>query len=171
MEENKAHEDPSYTLVEISKDTDIASWSEDKKKDFATTFTSRVNSARYIAFKTAQIIQQKALSRHYISLKHNRTIKDQYMGYGHHLDRSIPNLEEVAAERAELLIKTLPSLKQVVAIVDPETSKKIARRDILLAKANTLKEKLGEIGEAVILSELDPLMTIEALRKLISTEN
>lgn len=188
---------PANALAQLN-DTAIAMWSDEKKKDFVGTFAQRARVARYILEKTAQIILDKAYERHYISTKHlnelaktpgayqtqalrqviSADLYDKPEGRDSYYraptmvgGRNITQLDDIARERSEAILKELPQLRKAIEIISPDTAKLMAQRDTILEKGNKLAEKLEEIAQPIAMSDLDQKMTIGDFRKMVKDRN
>ena len=156
-------------LATLQNADTLATWSDEKKKQYLDVFEDRLLAARYILKKTAEYIQRKAVDRKFISYKHTRDL-DRLHGSVDisKCSRSKEDLRAIADERASLILKELPTLKKAVQWIDPETSKMIERKDKLLVKANELREKLDEVCQTIDMADLDQKMSIGAFRKLVA---
>lgn len=160
-------------LATLENTETMATWTDEKKKDFVGVFADRILAARYILAKTATYIQQKALDRKFISYKHTRKLDEKYYRSERELNmdkcsRNREELKEIAQERAKLILKQLPPIKKAVQWVDADTAKMMERRDKLLDKANNLKEQLDEVVQTIDMAELDQKMTIGDFRKMVA---
>ena len=156
-------------LATIADMDTLATWSDDKKNDFVKVFEDRVLTARYILRKTAKLVQERAMSRKYISYKHLREL-DKLESYVDmtKVSRSKEDLKSIADERANLILKELPPLKKAVQWIDPDTAKMIDRKEKLLKKANELRDQLDEVCETIDMADLDQKMSIGEFRKLVA---
>ncbi len=163
----------------------LATWSDEKRKDFTNTFAARVNVARYILVKTASIVAERATNRHFISDKHEKQLPDNFLypptelydsgkdqwGYATHANavggRPCSELDEIATERAEAILNNLPLLNVAVRIISPEISKLIEKRDKLLAKGKELLKKTEDLSGPMDMDDLDQGMSIGAFRALV----
>lgn len=173
---------PASALSQVD-DATIAQWSDEKKKEFVTTFQARTRAARYILEKTAQIVIQEALTHHYISEKHvsnvwklqnvNADLFDastsSQIHFGHTSvgGRNTEQLDEIARERAEAILKELPPLQQAVQIISPETAEMIVRRDEIVKEGNKLTDRLEEISEPISMADIDQKMTVGEFRQMV----
>jgi hypothetical protein len=165
-------ETPSTELLLASATTSIALWSEDKKQDFIKTFEQRNSVAQHILYYTANEIRQQALSKKFISQKHERSAKvfmpidvhDRARTIG---GRTLDELHTIAHERAESVLKNLPPLKNAVKVIDPETAKLIDDYEELRDNLQKLKDSLDEMPQVIQMSELDQNMTIGQFRKYV----
>lgn len=164
--------------------TEITKWSDEKRKDFVGTFKNRVQAARFILELSWERVLDKAKNRKFISDKHVKMFCRSVGMSFHDLesggrrrynmtagplvgDRRREDLAAVAEERAEAVLAELPPLKDAVKLIDPDTAKKIVRRDELLKKGNELSEKLEEISVPIKMSEVPQTMTIKEFRALV----
>ena len=164
----------------------MVQWSDEKRKEFAGTFDARVRAAQYILIKAAEEVYQKATSRQFLSKKHARKVfgADQY-GYFHRNDvshlydkernnynyviggRSLNDLNEIAAEQAKEIMKTLPPLKKAVEIISPEVSQMLISKEKLEKTGQKYLDQLDEISGDIDLDDLDQSMTLKAFRDFV----
>lgn len=114
-------------VVATSNMGEMTLWKEDKKKEYVALFSSRATDSRYVMQKTALIIMQRASKRKFIGLKMVRALTEKYFAGWEPITytgtRDANSLTEVAQQRAEALMKQLPSMKKAMAILDPDTLK------------------------------------------------
>jgi hypothetical protein len=172
-------------LVSKAETEGMATWSEDKRKDFSALFEQRANVTRYLLLKTAERILETAMNRRFISSKHlqrdfdvsqtnslfnYRSLADKGCNPYHAFTvggRSTDELDALATSRAEAVLEELPPLKDAVKIIDPLTAKKIDQRDVLIKKVKLLKEKLEELAGPIVMGEVDQAMTVGAFRQMV----
>jgi len=156
----------------------ITTWSEEKKKDFVGIFGQRSKCAQYILIKTALIVLERAQSRRFISRKHrdeldpvtvNYLVETSYAsGYTAKVGgRDVNDLNKIAEERAEAILKELPPLKQAVQVINTDIAKKIGEREALLKKAKDLKSKLEELNNVISMADVDQKMTVGDFREMV----
>jgi hypothetical protein len=159
--------DENSTSVVLSdlQSPQLNRWSDEKKKDYVALFQARARASQYILLETAKEIADTATRRRYISDKHTsklnwpvfpQTSTDEYMKNQNHNrywdGRHIPNewhiggrlvgeLNEVAKERASVILAELPPLKSAIQIIAPSVVKQMEQRDALLAKVQALHAK------------------------------
>jgi len=172
---------PKEVLAKVDNQ-EIAGWSEDRRSEFCTLFTNRVKVARYLLVQTAAIVMESAKRRRFISNKHDRAIfkgfttdreantfnafyvfDPQTGGYPYHPKvggREVNTLDPIADQRAKEILKSLPPLSQVVAIIDQDTAKKIDRKDKLLKDGEKIREQLDEVCGVIAMDEVDQNMTV-----------
>ena len=157
----------------------ISEWTDEKRKDFVRVFRDRSRAARYIYYKTAEIIIERARTKKFISQKHvaqhNEACRagkmhelfdpkpegvDQYSWAKTVGGRPIDELVVLAGQRAEEILNQLPSARKAIAIISPEVGKKMDRRDDLLHQGQELVDRLTELSSPIRLSEMDPDMKI-----------
>jgi hypothetical protein len=158
----------SKELQTISKDA-LTHWTDEKRKDFVSTFKQRANVAKYVMQETAGQITIIASNRKFISNKHTNKIKPTDLcrynaDFG---GRSHNELVELALERARATLKGLPALNKAVQIINPELSKKIESRDRLIEECKKLAARHGELSEPIVMSEVDQKMTVAAFRSMV----
>ena len=172
------------TLAQQITSDNLINWSDDRRKSFTNTFSSRVRAAQYILVKTAQYVAERASKKHFISGKHltpavvaqykdtgitfydtapvdryyNRTDKDLIGG------RTRGELRQIAEDRADAIIDQLPRLADAVRILSPEVATMIVQRDKLVAKGKEIFEKANELAGALDLDSVDQDMSISSFR-------
>jgi len=174
----------SLALLTQQLSTDsLALWTDDKRKDFVATFDARVRASRYILMMTGAYVLEQAVKKHFLSEKHTKDGKlscyvdgDSLSDRPHTRDyntprtiggRSLAELGDIAKERAEEIIKQLPSLATAVRIISPEIAEKIVERDALLAKGKALYEQSKALSGELAMADLDQEMTIRAFRVMV----
>lgn len=191
--DNLSSEDPTTMLATLHADHGLQTWSDDKKRDFARTFDSRVLEARYILTATAEKVQDIAERRKFISARHIKQI-DRSLPFQRHVAtpnmrrpsdwqtdeastaqremlarcRTIAELDQIAEQRAASIIKALPPLNKAVQLIDKDTAAMIVQRDKLQAEAQTLADELDETPTRIAMSEVDQTMTVAAFRQMIT---
>lgn len=152
----------------------ITLWSESKKKDFTTTFAQRVEVARYILEKSANLIARKAAKNRYVSDKHlgqfgedialfpdGRDDLDRARDSSHVIGgRAERDLYRIAGERADTVLSSLPPIRDAVLVIAPEVSAMMDEVQLLLARGQQLTDELNKVTTTIVLSELDPTTTI-----------
>jgi hypothetical protein len=155
----------------------MATWSEEKKKDFATTFENRAKSARYLLLRTAYHTFIIAQNRKFLSNKHLRLVKVEETNAPSFLydlkknerdynetvlvgGRAIGELEEIAKERATKILDELPSVQKALEIISPDVAKKMAKRQQLIEEGQKLVDELEENSKPVSMSSVDQNMTV-----------
>jgi hypothetical protein len=169
-------------------------WSEARQNEFAQTFKDRVNVARYILEKTAHSIAATALRRKFVGERQvDRLLRDvPALTYARFMDttglkdhevrylstqklkiggREPEDLNRIAEERAEAVLKDLPPLQKAVQIIDPETAKMLDRIEELKKKGEEVKEELEEAADPIFMAELDQKMTIGAFRQMVKDKD
>jgi hypothetical protein len=173
----------SLLLVDASQAEGMAKWTDEKRKEFATLFEDRAKVARYIFIKTAEIMLDSARNRKFISQFHidKLDLKISYEPfYVEHAERqygvrrympqsiggrTVEQLNKIADERADQILKELPPLKAAVRVISKDTANNIDKRDALLAKLRIMKQRLEEMAGSYSLGEVDQKMTIGEFRK------
>lgn len=184
MTEAIINENNMNALVREVDNAALATWSEDKKKEFVATFATRAACARYLLLRTSMRIIEKATTRKYISAKHTRNAKlaehndlrpcyDGASANPHYFSpvtaggRPIKELEELADKRAAAILDELPPIRTATQVIMPDIARKMARRDELLEKGKKLFEKYEELSEPISMLSLDQEMTIKQFRKYV----
>jgi len=149
----------------------MALWSDDKRKDFVSTFNKRVEASEYILEQTAQIITQEARRRQYLSAKHNKAVeftRNRYHYRGNGVgNRDASDLDAIAQDQAKSILKSLPPLKKAVQIIDPDTSQMIIDKEKMEVKGQKMLDQLKEVGGDLDLNDLDSKTTIGELQALV----
>jgi len=172
-------------LVATIAGSDLTLWSEERQNQFVDTFKDRSCAARYILAKTAEVIFETAEHRKFVSGRHKMKAfgtfsrvhpsdffseKERKEYAGHYWNantvggRAIKELDQIAEERAEEVLKNLPALKDAVQIIDPETAKKITRLEVLKKRGQEIAEELTEITQPIVFEDLPDTMTIGEFR-------
>ncbi len=175
---------PTDALSLLARDsTTMASWSDEKKKDYVTLFKKRANASRYILRNTARIIASTTKEKQFLGVpRYNALVEECNNFQGdeviesrpHHdrnnheqwataFDRTRSDLDGMAQDRASALIKQLPSMNAAMQILDMETFEKMQRRDTLREQGQNLVDEFQELSVDIKLSELDQNMTIGQL--------
>jgi len=172
-EDQMLEQTPSAMLAKISEGT-MASWDDDKKKDFVDLFERRSKTAQYILKQTALIIISKAHNRHFIGQRvhdelsekaHTHGLYDVRGNYNNPQEvggRTLSELDSIAEERAQLILEELPPIQKAVAIIDPDTAKMMKDREKIIRDLRSLKDELFTVPTTVSMREVDQSMTIGA---------
>jgi hypothetical protein len=179
-------ENPSDVLVILAKDSSsgaIAAWSDDKKKDYVKLFKKRAAASMYILRNSAYTLATKARDKQFLGQpRYNKLVEDcnRFAGddvvrsrgnyydrdynegeaWRETYDRSKTDLDSIVTERVNALLRNLPSLNAAMAILDPDTLKRIERRDQLKEMGQELTEKFEELSTDIRMKELPRTMTI-----------
>lgn len=78
-------------------------------------------------------------------------------------------LDQIAQERADVVLADLPPLRQVVNILDADLAEKIDRLEEIKKNCKKLYNEFVELGEPINMSTVDQDMTIAEFRKLVKT--
>lgn len=175
-------------LVKQASSDGIQAWSDMRKKEFVGTFEQRTQSAKWILARTAEIIINRAENRKFISRKHTSPLQsnaklnaNQYRDreettrYGNRYTdyvyksggRALEDLEEIASDRAETILRELPPLKDAVRIISPETAQMIERRDEIVIEGQELQKKLEPLSSSIDMDELPETTTIKEFKRLV----
>jgi len=157
--------DSASAIIKSVSCVDLATWSDDRRKEFSDTFQARVRASRFILQQTAYSALHMASERKFlpgrminkVKLPHVDHDASNYNTYG---GRTCSELQEIAQERATLLLKELPPLQQAMQIIQPEVAAKIDRRDSLKQQAQKLADQLTDLSEEKRLTDIDPKMTV-----------
>lgn len=164
----------------------ITSWSDTKKSDFVDLFNRRSKVAQYILLTAAHTIVNKAREKYYIgqklavelleSMTPDSTLYDRRADR-HWNDpvtvggRSITELGEIAQERAELVINELPPVRKALDIIDPATSKMMARKLEILEAMKVLRNKVEAIACVIDLTDPDVQnLTVKEIRARVKEQ-
>lgn len=164
----------------------MATWSDEKRREFVDLFTSRVRVSQYILARTASIVIAKAADRHFISSKHSNALEIGQYGSSTDISRyydvvsdspgycrnsslvggrATSELESIADERAETILSNLPSLKAAVQILSPDIAKAIEKRDQILMQGKDLVDQVHGLSDELDLDDFDQKTTIAEFRK------
>jgi hypothetical protein len=161
----------------------LASWSDEKRKAFTTTFDARIRVARYILIITALKVEARAKAKSFISDKIFHA-KPGYFGTAHLLDgnegrtynytnnskvggRPTSELDAIATERAEEIIEQLPALNEAVRILSPAVALQIDRRNKLLKQGKDKLVEADKLSGPLDIDDFDQTMTIGAFRTIV----
>jgi hypothetical protein len=177
--ENKQDSQVSTDLAPmVAACTNMASWSETKRENFAETFEQRAAAAKHIYVLTAEQIWSTACNRRFVSTPHAKKTEKARAAcgnlsqrYGNDVQkttgRSYNEMEAIAKERAKLILSELPPIKKAVQIIDPKTAKQMDRRDALITKGKTVRDELVELQEEILLEDQDDAMTMAEFKKML----
>jgi len=165
-------------LVKQASSGEIALWTDEKKKDFCKTFNDRSRVARYLLIQTGMKILDTAQRRQFIGSKHKSSIEIPSVPYDSRASyydaqgvggRPVNDLNTIASERAELVLKELPPLKKAVMVIDPVTAGKIERKEKILEELRKLKEGLEseELVGPIKMDEVDPKISVGDFMKMV----
>ncbi len=171
-------EETAETMIARVKNAEMALWSETKRQDFVNLFDSRSLAAQYVMVRVAAIIAEKAKERYFIG---QRTFSDLFSephpqvsqkyddktGDYRVAGRTVLELDQIAVDRAKVILDELPSTNKAVSIIDPETSELLQQRDDLLLQLKALREELEEVPTELNMRELPPDTTIADFLKQI----
>lgn len=174
-------------MVTALKIDALETWSDQRRTDFAKTFSDRGKAAQFILVTAATMILEKATSRHIAG--HNAADianKDLSSNIDHLYDpstdgtrnsyhhrsntvggRSIDDLRKIAESRADAVLSELPAVKKAMAILQPDVAKMMDERDALQKKGQVQLDKLNALSEVVALADMDQNMTIAAFRAFV----
>jgi hypothetical protein len=153
--------DADSPVAMLAETDSMATWSEDKKKEFSSLFSKRTQLARILCAITVSKFATMAKNRHFISDYHLTKIKRSHgwspsreYKYEHQhavkaCGRDYDEVARIAELRAKSLLAELPPLKKAVQVIDQETAKKLAKMDRLEKKAEAEKEALEQIPRSI----------------------
>jgi len=153
--------------------TSIATWSEDKRKDFVNVFKQRSDDAQTILARTAYLLLEGARKHYFLSppkadaLKSKLDITSRRRGYYHQEHGRAGELQNIAALRAAAILEEFPSVIKTWSILQPEVAVQMKTRDTLVAKLKQLGLEFSELQTDIKLSDMDQDMTIGAFRKYV----
>jgi hypothetical protein len=153
----------------------IATWSDDKKKDYVALFNKRANAEIYIFRRISYEIARRANEKHFLGTPRFRELGEEIgrSNWGQQYysgdlvagtERSVQDLEIIVNNRVTELLKMLPSINKAMEVLDPETATKMIRRDALETEAQDLVDELNELSEDISLADIDQNMTIGQFR-------
>ena len=146
----------------------IQTWSDDKRKDFTQVFDKRVKVSVFLLKSVAQLIHQHACNLNLASRKDLNDISINHDRYQQTVgDRPVDDLNKIARDKADEVIKSMPAVSKAMEIIDPEAAKDMKTLEGLSAKGTKFLDELSDISEPLVMGELDQDMTIGAFRKMI----
>lgn len=175
-------------LATLAKDSSqMATWSDEKKKDYVDLFHKRSNAATYILRNTARVLAHKANEKQFLGTpRYNKLIQDclNFQGddqiQGHHsygpqaaelwkktYDRSQADMDSIVQERVNSLLNNLPSIKSAMLILDPATAAKMDKSKELRDEGQELADQFEELSVDIRLSDMPEEMTIKEFRQHI----
>lgn len=167
--------------IALLKQTDtMATWSEDKRKEFVQLFENRTRIALILCKMTASKIANMASARHFISGFHLAKIYRSHgwspdaeykYQYSHNIEccgRNYDEIARIADERAKSLLAELPPLKKAVQVIDPDTADMLNDIDRLTKKAEKAKGELESLPRQIDMADVDQKMSVEEFRKEIT---
>jgi hypothetical protein len=164
-------EGDNAALIATSDSRSMVLWTDEKKKDFLKTFYERTGTAKRILYYTAVEISNLAHNRRFLSRKHLNqidrvSVKCPYYNWDN-AGRTEDEVQKIGKERADSIIKNLPSLNSALKVVDSDTAELIEKYEVLKAELQAVKDALDDASEDIELEDLDPNMTIAEFRKFI----
>lgn len=154
----------------------LVNWSDEKRKEFVNTFESRVKAAQYILRKTAVTVWGKAFTRQFVSEKH-RTAEIGNLSLGPYDNpsghwnrpnmvggRAVSELDEIAQERADNVLASLPQLKVAVKYINPELSKMIERKEALVEQGRALLLEANELSGSIDMDDFPEETTLASFK-------
>jgi hypothetical protein len=167
--------------IALLKNTDsMATWSEDKRKDFVQLFNNRAEIALILCKMTASKIANMASARHFISNFHLAKIqrshgwspdgeyKYEYSDSIRSCGRNYEEIARIADDRAKSLLSELPPLKKAVQVIDPDTAQMLVDIERLTKKAEKAKAELESLPRQIDLADVDQKMSIKDFRKEVT---
>lgn len=163
---------------QVSQDA-IINWSDEKRKEFTKTFSDRVRVAQFILYSTADMIVKFGIDRQFISEKHKRGLPDletekyplfdgekggYYRTKGTIGGRTSEELNQIATERANLILENLPPLKEAVRIISPEVAKMIEQKEAFYEKGVKLFKEADELSGPLDMDDFPATMTLSAFK-------
>jgi len=151
-------ENPVAMLAET--DT-MATWSDEKKKEFSSLFSKRTQLARILCAITVSKFATMAKNRHFISDYHltklkrshgwepHREYKYEYESQVRECGRNFDEIARIAELRAKSLLAELPPLKKAVQIIDKGVAQKLDKITRLETKAEAEKEELEQLPRSI----------------------
>lgn len=170
----------SKELIKQLNTDSLANWSDVRRQEFKETFGLRVEAHRFILRSTAEFIARGAKLRRFIGDKHLKPIYDSghifsvdryergYYGMPDKIGGRDPkDLLEIARERANLILKNLPPVKDAVKILSADTAEKMDRVDAIKKEGQKLKDELESMSDSIDMDMLDQSMTLAQFRKMV----
>jgi hypothetical protein len=164
MEEPQTIEEATALTTVVSQDA-MATWSEDRRKEYVALFNKRARSSIYILVRTAELLQEGAVRRFIRSQRSNLTndVGGSYAFRG--TDRPHEELEEIAKKRANNIFNELPQVRRALEIVNPDVAKWMDRRDAIIKLGTKKLVELEEASQSIVLSDLDQKMTLAQFKQ------
>ena len=152
-------------VAQVNQDA-MASWSDERRKDFVKMFRERVVVSVQILQRTSHEILVLAHGRQLMGVKHSYHRSEMDLT-GEILDgsdrwnyRPAVDTYEIAKKRAQSVLDSLPPLKKAMQVIDADTAKLMDERDKLLEKGKTLLTKYNEMSEPMEMSDFPKTMTL-----------
>lgn len=164
MEEIQTPEQTAELTHVVGQDA-MATWSEDRRKEYVKLFNQRARSSIYILVRTAEMLQEGALRR---SIRPQRSHLSNDVGASYVFregDRSHAELDEIARKRADNIFNQLPQVRRALDVVNPEVAKWMDRRDKIVKIGTEKLAELEKASESICLSDLAQSMTIAKFRE------
>lgn len=163
MEEIQTVEETTALTNVVAQDA-MATWSEDRRKEYVKLFKQRSHASIYILVKTAELLHVGAMRRF---IRSQRAVLDsemqsyQFQNHG----RAQGELEEVAKKRAENIFNELPQVRRALDVVNPDVAKWMDRRDAIVKIGTKKLLELNEASDDISLSDLDQKMTLAKFKE------
>lgn len=150
--------------------TELTLWSDDKKKDFCAVFAARSKAAQYILIKSADRVLNIAQSRYFINSAGVSKIREESRigldelrdkdGYHHCGGRSVTELDAIAEERADDIIKELPGMIETWTVLKPDTAKNMRQEEEIRKALAVLGKGFEELPTNINMKDVDQSMTV-----------
>lgn len=174
--------DDSMVQVNISTE-EMHSWSEPKRHEFVRLYKQRQRIAQQLLFMTARSVQSIAIAKKFLGADrtvsipapprtcwHNQEAEEGTIDrQGNYYGRPWEELERIAGERAEGILRELPPVKKALQLVLPDIVELMDQVEALKKKGQALHDKYTALVEPIEVRELDQSMTLGDFRKLLST--
>lgn len=177
--ENIENLNASQLIKQLDNDS-LATWSDVRRQEFKETFALRVEAHRFILRCTAEMVARSAKMKRFIGEKHLRPLYESgrmldieryergYYGTPEKVGgRDAKDLIEIARERASIIIKNLPPVKDAVRIISADTAEKMDRVEVIKAEGKKLKELLEDLSDPLDMDLLDQSMSLAQFRKIV----
>lgn len=154
----------------------MASWSDERRRDFCKAFDGRVRASQVILAETASRLLSEAKRLGLVNEgamrdfhPHHPPVDGEQQGrhWREHIwgGRAYGELQKIAHERAAELLKQIPAAKKLHSVLDAEVGKAMEERDRLVEEGKKVYAKLMAVAQPVRLSDLDPGTTVAEVLK------
>ena len=154
---------------------EMINWDFPKKVEFCDTVTKKALFARVVMNEAAGIILESARSKHFVPNSYlfvGKVENRKVDVHAHHaLSRDdMDRAYRVAKEKANSILKTIPSSAKVVRVLSKDIGRKMDRVEAINSKLAKLDEQLTELPSEISLSEVPQSWTIQKFRDHVKAE-
>lgn len=158
----------ALTQQMISEGAGLALWSEDKKKEFCALFKDRSACAQFVLASSTKLIIEAAEQRYFINSRQALDLgaKVEETNYRHssNYGRSYHELQQVAQERAALVIAELPNKHETWEVLKPEVAEKMRKVDEIEKELSKISAKFDTLPTEVRISDMPETMTLKEFK-------